>query len=146
MGDRAGRRGLQVLVAVLACVPVGTGLLDVLGGVAVLPGPPPSTSPDLESNYRFFATVWCGVGLTLAWTVPRVERAGAVLRAIGGAIFVGGLVRLLAAALHGLPHPIFVTAAAVELAAPPLVVWWQAQVARATRAAPAMPIGGPGRP
>ena len=64
MTERAdrSRRALQVVLVVLGLIPIGTGLMDMLLGVGVLPSPQ-DPNPDLQSNYRFLATMWFGVGL-----------------------------------------------------------------------------------
>lgn len=123
------RRALQVTLALLALIPMGTGLMDVLGGVHALPTPQVST-PTLESNYRFLATIWVGVGLVILWVIPRVETRLLPFRAICAISVAGGLVRLLSMAVVGVPHQIFVWACASELVAPPLMALWQTRVAQ----------------
>jgi hypothetical protein len=53
-----------------------------------------------------------------------------VLRVTLGAAFLGGLARLLAVAASGWPHPVFLGALGVELVLIPVLVLWQAKVAR----------------
>ncbi|HEX5741153.1 MAG TPA: DUF4345 domain-containing protein [Pilimelia sp.] len=125
----ASRRGLQITLGVLALIPIGTGLLDVVGGPGTLPSPQ-HLNPDLESNYRFFATIWLGFGLFLVWIIPRVEREVSLLRAVSGIVFAAGAARVLAMAVSGRPHPIFQAAMVLELVAPPVLVLWQHRVAR----------------
>ena len=116
-----------MVVAVLAVVPIATGLMDIVAGAAVLPGNPPVT-PELDSNYRFFATIWFGAGLVLAWIVPRVERATTPLRAVCGVVFLGGLARCLSIVLQGMPAPMFVAFTVLELVAPPILILWQNRI------------------
>ncbi|GAA2530289.1 DUF4345 domain-containing protein [Pilimelia columellifera] len=123
------RIGLQITLGALACIPLVTGLMDLLLGVGVLPGRP-TADANIESNYRYFATFWLAAGLLIVWIIPRVERATWPLRALCATVFVGGLARLLAMAVHGQPHLLFQAATVLELTAPPVLVWWQSQQPR----------------
>jgi hypothetical protein len=124
------RRGLQIVLAVLATVALASGLLGMLAGPTALPGGGPVTAT-VDSEYRFSNAFWFMAGAVVWWAVPRVERATAVLRVTLGAAFLGGLARLLAAAASGWPHPVFLGTLAIELVLVPAVLLWQAKVARA---------------
>jgi hypothetical protein len=129
-----------VVLVVLGLIPIGTGLMDMLLGVGILPSPQ-DPNPDLQSNYRFFATMWFGVGLMILWIVPRVDTAVRALRAVTGIVFLGGLMRVLSMLVSGVPHPMFVAFTVLELVAPPILVWWQNKVRADPRAAPRRPAG-----
>lgn len=126
------RRGLQLVLAFLGTVAVVSGLSGMVAGPAVLPGAGP-VDATVDSEFRFTNSFWWVAGLLVWWSVPRVERATTVLRMTLGAAFVGGLARLIAVAVSGWPHPVFIGALAIELVIVPLVLWWQARVVRATR-------------
>jgi len=105
---------LQICTAVLALVPVSTGVItmrgvrDPLYRALHLP-----EVPVLDSNLRFFGGVWLGLGLAMLWTVPSIELQGTLFRWLWVAVFLGGVGRLLslvdhrgaAAPLHRLPAP-----------------------------------------
>jgi Domain of unknown function (DUF4345) len=66
------KRALQIVTALLGLVPIVTGLIAMSGtsdpiyaaaGLAPL--------PVLDSNLRFFAGVWFGLGVAILWLVPR---------------------------------------------------------------------------
>ncbi|QPF82720.1 DUF4345 domain-containing protein [Bradyrhizobium genosp. L] len=125
-----GRRPLQIASALLALVPIVTGLITMLGisdplyassGVPAL--------PVLDSNLRFFGGVWLGLGLALLWLVPRIESETVLFRVIWGGIFVGGFGRLLSILVVGAPPIPFIGFTALELIGAPLFVWWQHRVA-----------------
>jgi hypothetical protein len=129
-----GRRALQITTALLALVPILTGLITMLGiadplyasaGVPAL--------PVLDSNLRFFGGVWLGLGLALLWLVPRIESQTVLFRVIWGAIFLGGAGRLLSILVVGSPPIPFVGFTALELIGAPLFIFWQHQVAAAGR-------------
>ncbi|MVT65794.1 DUF4345 domain-containing protein [Bradyrhizobium pachyrhizi] len=129
-----GRRPLQVATALLALVPILTGIITMLGvsdplyasaGVPAL--------PVLDSNLRFFGGVWLGLGLALLWLVPRIESESVLFRAVWGGIFLGGVGRLLSMLMVGLPPLPFVGFTALEVIGAPLFVYWQHLVATAGR-------------
>jgi hypothetical protein len=124
------RRGLQIVLAVLATVAVASGLFGMLAGPTALPGAGP-VDATVDSEYRFSNAFWFAAGVVVWWAVPRVHRATTVLRIILGAVFLGGIARLLAAAASGWPHPVFLGALGVELVLVPLVLLWQSKVADA---------------
>jgi Domain of unknown function (DUF4345) len=100
------RRILQVLTAILGLIPFVTGMLAMTGvddPVYASLGMP--RSPVLDSNLRFFAGVWLGLGIALLWLIPSIERQSTLFRAVWGAVFLGGIGRLLSITLIGLPPP-----------------------------------------
>lgn len=125
-----GRRSLQVLTAILGLVPVVTGLSGLLGLDDPLYADAATHLPVLDSNLRFFSGVWLGVGLGVLWLVPRIERETAMFRLLWGAIFLGGVGRVLSMVFAGSPPVPFVGFTALEVIGAPLFVWWQARVAR----------------
>jgi hypothetical protein len=125
------KRKLQVATAILAAVPVITGLIGMTGVsdplYASLNLPHDAT---LDSNLRFFAGVWLGLGFAAFWLVPRIERETVLFRAVWLMIFMGGAGRLLSLLLTGMPFAPFVGFTLLELIGAPLFIWWQSIVAR----------------
>ncbi|MEQ1597409.1 MAG: DUF4345 domain-containing protein [Casimicrobium sp.] len=122
---------LQLATAILALVPIITGLVGLTGLrdplYAALNLPPDAT---LDSNLRFYSGVWLGVGLAAAWIVPRIERETTLFRALWLMIFLGGIGRLLSLAIAGMPFAPFVGFTALEILGAPFFVWWQGRVAK----------------
>jgi hypothetical protein len=85
--------------------------------------------PVLDSNLRFLAGVWCGLGVAIFWMVPTIERQTVLFRTIWGAIFIGGIGRALSMAFVGTPPAPFIGFTALELVGAPLFVLWQARIA-----------------
>lgn len=127
------RHALQILLGVLAAVPLASGLYGMLAGAAAWPFAQDEVTATLDGEFRFTNAFWFAAGLVVFWAIPRVERRTGVLRAALGTVFLGGLARLLAIAVHGVPHPVFLGALFIELVGAPVLLVWQARVAAASR-------------
>jgi uncharacterized protein YjeT (DUF2065 family) len=123
------KRALQIVTALLGLVPIVTGLIAMSGtsdplyaaaGLAPL--------PVLDSNLRFFAGVWFGLGVAILWLVPRIDIQTVLFRAIWFMIFCGGVGRLISLILVGMPPSPFVGFIALEIVGTPLFIWWQARI------------------
>ena len=124
------RRALQIVTAVLALVPIATGLIG-MSGISdplyrdfSLPA-----NPVLDSNLRFFAGVWVGLGLALYWLIPKIQQQTVLFRAIWG-IFIGAIGRLVSMLLVGLPPTPFIGFTILEIVGAPIFIWWQSRLAK----------------
>ena len=123
---------LQVVTAVLGAVPVVTGVIGLAGINDPLYGT--VTTPRavlLDTNLRFYSGVWLALGVALWWLIPSIERQTTLFRVIWGAVFVGGIGRLLSIGFAGAPPAPFVFFTLLELAGAPLFIYWQHLVAQA---------------
>jgi uncharacterized protein YjeT (DUF2065 family) len=123
---------LQISTAVLALIPIVTGIITLLGLKDPLYRPlalPRSSM--LDSNLRFFGGIWLGVGLAMLWLVPSIEQQGVLFRALWGAVFLGGVGRMLSWILVGVPPKPFIGFTLLELIGAPLFIYWQHRVAQA---------------
>lgn len=132
----SSRRTFQGVLALLGLVVLGTGTPDVVAGPAALPGSL-DVSTTLDSNYRFFAGVWCALGIALLMAARRPESHGAVVRAVFGAVFFGGLTRAISYLAVGAPHAVYAAFIGVELVLPPVLMLWYG---RAMRREPGTPL------
>ena len=128
------RRALQIVMGILGIIPLTAGLLGLLGGVEDprYGGGVPRIVV-LDSNIRFYAGVWLGLGLTLYWLIPTIERQTVLFRVLWAMIFIGGIGRLVSMAMLGWPPARTVAFAALEIIGAPLFVWWQSRVANDER-------------
>lgn len=125
------RRLLQAAVALGCLSPFWFGLRGVLEGPAMLAGVDPGqAAPDLLSHYRYLSGLFLGLGLVLLSCVPRIETRTARFRWVCAAIVVGGLARALGLAMGDGPTLGHKLALAAELGLVPLLLLWQARVAR----------------
>jgi hypothetical protein len=124
------KRGLQVVLAVGGLVAMVTGLVHIAGGVSTFPGSPAAENA-ADNEARFLAAFWVAFGAVAIWVVPRVERETLVVRALGGALILGGLARVVSIADVGEPDSFQYVLMAIELILGPLVIGWQALLRRA---------------
>ncbi|MFL1377710.1 DUF4345 domain-containing protein [Nocardiopsis protaetiae] len=122
-------RIFQGVFAMLGLIVVATGAVDLVSGTAALPGDT-AVSTEVDSNYRFFAGVWLGLGIAMFVILRRITEHTALLLVITGAVFLGGLGRLVSLLLVGVPTPFMLGLLAVELIVPPVLVIWQARLRR----------------
>jgi hypothetical protein len=120
------RRILVVVTAVLGGVAVLSGLLGIVVGPQALPGGGP-VNATIDGEYRFTNVFWLAAGLLIWWSLRRPEQRADVTRVILAIASLGGVARLISAAVTGWPHPVFIGALVLELVVVPLVIWWHAR-------------------
>lgn len=133
------RRLLQAVAAAACLVPILAGGSGVLRGAAMIRGVGAGAPIDLDSHFRYLSGLLLGLGVAFAACVPAIERRTLLFRTLGLVVVLGGLGRLLALTEGGLPGPGHLFGLAMELGALPLLLLWQARVAR--RCESALPPG-----
>jgi Domain of unknown function (DUF4345) len=128
----SGRRGLQVVLTVLGAVATFEGARGVVQGVGqVVNGGPVSASVD--SEYRFYSSWYCVLGLLLLGASRRPESETRLVRAGAGGFLLAACGRVLSIRSVGEPHRLQKVLMAVEFAIPVVLVPWQGRVARRAR-------------
>ena len=122
------RRALQAAVSIACLVPILTGLDGVLRGVAMFRLA--TVPPDLDSHFRYLSGIFLMMGLAFVSTIPAIESRGARFRLLGAMVVMGGLARALSWAAVGTPGIGHRLGLGMELIVVPLLMLWQARVAR----------------
>ncbi len=91
------------------------------------------TNALLDSNLRFLSGLWLGLGLTVFWLIPNIEKHTVLYRALWLMIFLGGVGRLLSMFFVGMPPIPFIAFTALEIVGAPLFGLWQSRVAADAR-------------
>ena len=130
MSPAVERRLLQGAVAVASLVPLSAGGLGMVEGPGFLRGLGAEVSTDLDSHFRYLSGLLAGIGLGFVSCIPAIERRGARFRLLGLIVVLGGLARLVSLAVHGAPGGGHLFGLAMELGVVPLLMLWQARVAR----------------
>ncbi|WP_394664158.1 DUF4345 domain-containing protein [uncultured Sphingomonas sp.] len=132
MSSQAERRALQIVVAIACLVPLSIGGISVVCGPGWL-GHAPVIPTDLDSQFRYVSGIFFALGLAFTSCVPAIERKGARFRLLGLLVVGGGLSRALSWAIVGAPSVGHRFGLVMELGVVPLLMLWQARVARAPR-------------
>ncbi len=135
-------KAFKTVVLLLAALAIVTGAADMLLGVpgqaalGVQLSAEAANDAVLNSQFRFLAAIWLGLGLLLCLCVFRLERYGPVLDGALAIVFLGGIGRILALVDQGFPDTVFsigpvVLAIAVEIVGMPALIGWHRKVRRA---------------
>ena len=122
------RRLLQAVLTIACLVPILTGLDGILRGAAMFRLP--VVTPDLDSHFRYLSGIFLMLGLAFASTIPAIESRGPRFRLLGAMVIMGGLARgrsWMTLGPPGLGHRLGL---GMELLVVPLLMLWQARVAR----------------
>lgn len=131
------RRLLQAAVALACLVPFSASLAGIAKGAAWLAKAPVAT--DLDSHFRYLSGIFLALGLAFASCIPAIETKGARFRLLGAMVVTGGLARLGSLATAGVPGPGMLFGFAMELGVVPLLMIWQASLARRSVLSPLPP-------
>jgi hypothetical protein len=71
----------------------------------------------MDNTYRYFGGIYLGVALLALWSVARIEQRANALVVATGAVFLGGLGRIIAIVNYGAPSTAILLALIVELGA-----------------------------
>ena len=121
------RRSLQIAVAILALVPVGTGLAGVLLGPTMVDA---VQSVPLDSHYRYLSGLLLAIGFGFWSCIPKIEQTGGRFRLLTGLVFIGGLGSAVSLETVGLPDVPMLFGLIMELVVTPLLCLWQTLDAR----------------
>jgi hypothetical protein len=120
---------LQCAVALGALVPLSAGGAGVLLGQGMLEGEGAS-SLSADSHYRYLSGLLLAIGIAFLTTLPNIERKTDRFQLLTGLVFIGGLARLYALLLVGVPDKAMLFGLVMELLVTPLLALFQRAVAR----------------
>ena len=133
------RRLLQSAVTLAACIPILAGLAGVNGGLGAFDALA-CWSLNGDSHVRYLSGLIFAIGIGFLTTVPTIEACGSRFRLLTVLVLVGGLARLYAVALWGLPGPAMRAGLVMELLVAPGLALWRERVER--RSPGQRPSGG----
>ena len=122
------RRALRAVFHVGGAVATVAGLHSVAAGAKSIAGQDIANA-SVESELRFYAAFYVAYGLAALRVAPRADSDSAPVRALAGALFLGGLARASGWLAAGKPHPLQRGLLVIELAAPSAIVAWQKRLA-----------------
>jgi hypothetical protein len=128
MSPGAERRLLQSVASLAALIPIGAATAGIVKGASWLTHAP--VPPDLDSHFRYLSGIFLGLGIAFATCIPGIEHKTSRFRLLGALVVTGGLARALSLASVGAPSAGHLAGLGVELIVMPLLLLWQARVAR----------------
>jgi uncharacterized protein DUF4345 len=111
------RKTLQVLLGVFGVIAIAIALLHVVLGPSSIPGAVP-VNATMDSEDRFYATLFLAFGVALLWCIEDVERKSRVVYFLMLTFLAGGLARLISIAAVGRPNSFFIVMTVLELLLP----------------------------
>ena len=129
---RAMRKGLQVVLALFGAAAIIISLLHIALGPAAIPGSVP-VNATMDSEDRFYATLFLAYGASLLWCVRDVERKASVVYCLMLTFFMGGLARLVSVLAVGPPNTFFIVMTGLELMLPIVLGYMQLRVSERGR-------------
>lgn len=127
------KRALQVFLGLFGATAIFIASLHVVLGPSAIPGSIP-VNATMDSEDRFYATLFAAYGAALLWCIKDVEGKSTVVYFLALTFFVGGLARLVSMAVVGLPNTFFTAMTALELLIPFLMAFMQSRISSYRRA------------
>jgi len=124
---------LQGILALAAATPVLVGLEGLISGPSFLRIE--EWPVDLDSHFRFYSGIFLALGLAWYSCIPDIEHNTARFRLLGVLTISGGLARLVSFIAVGPPSTGHQLGLFMELIVVPLLMLWQARIARKSEAA-----------
>ena len=123
------RRALQAFFVLFGAIDIAIAMLHITLGSSAIPGSMP-VNATMDSEDRFYATMFAAYGVALIWCVKDIERKSAIVYFLLATFFAGGLARLLSIASVGPPNGFFVTMTVLELFIPVVAALVQFRISR----------------
>ena len=127
------KKSLQVFLGLFGITAIFIASLHIVLGPAAIPGSIP-VNATMDSEDRFYATLFAAYGVALLWCIPKIERKSAVVYFLAFTFFIGGLARLVSMAAVGPPNTFFIAMTVLELLIPFFMAFMQSRIAKDTDA------------
>lgn len=130
MTPHVEKRLLQIAIAVGGAFSLLFGATSVWRGVEVLIPDGGVPNLNVDSHFRYLSGIFLGVIIAFYACIPTIERRGARFRLLGGLVIAGGVARLIGVVTMGVPGTGHLIGLALELVVTPILLMWQARLAR----------------
>jgi hypothetical protein len=127
------KKSLQIFLSLFGVTAIFIALLHIVLGPSAIPGSVP-VNATMDSEDRFYATLFAAYGVVLIWCVRNIETKAHVVYFLALTFFVGGLARLISMLAVGLPNDFFVAMTILELLIPIYMTYAQWKISAAEMA------------
>ncbi len=125
--------GLQIALGILSLIPLFFSVMGIMNGASFFM-PDGGYPAAIDNQLRYLSAIYLLVTMLLWWAIPNIEKHGKMLAFICGAIFLGGLSRLISHLTVGPGIETQFAGMILELGSPIFLIW-QRLVARKASAA-----------
>jgi hypothetical protein len=129
------RKFAQAFLGLFGVTTILIASLHIVLGPSAIPGAVP-VNATMDSEDRFYATLFAAYGVALLWCIRDIERKSMVVYFLALVFFVGGLARLVSMAAVGLPNNFFIAMTTLELLIPFLMALLQWRVSKTANSQP----------
>ena len=123
------KKALQAVIGILAVAPLVSGLIGLSGIRNPLFTEALPADLVLDSNLRFLNAMSVAVAVSFYCVIPVIEKETFAFRVVCGAVWLGGIGRLISIYDLGVPPLFIIGFLALELLSPILIIYWQKQIA-----------------
>jgi hypothetical protein len=127
------KRAFQVFLILFGIVAIAIALLHIFLGPSAIPGSIP-VNATMDSEDRFYATLFAAYGLALIWCVKDVETKSRTVYFLTATFFLGGLARVVSIAAVGPPNTFFTAMTTLELLLPIYMAFAQFRISKGSDA------------
>ncbi len=127
------KKSLQVLLGLFGITAIFIASLHIVLGPQATPGSIP-VNATMDSEDRFYATLFAAYGVALLWCIKDIERKSTVVYFLALTFFIGGLARLVSMAAVGPPDTFFIAMTVLELLIPFFMGFMQSRISKDTDA------------
>ena len=98
------------ICAIIAVAHIAIGPRAIPGGVV--------TNATMDSEDRFYATLFLGFALTVIWSARDLDSRDHVIKVLLAVFFAGGMARIISLAMVGPPNALFLFLGALDCSFP----------------------------
>jgi hypothetical protein len=121
------KKTLQVFLILFGVADILIASLHLVLGPGAIPGSI-AVNPTMDSEDRFYATLFAAYGVALLWCTRDIERKSKYVYFLAATFFVGGLARVVSMLAVGLPNTFFITMTVLELLIPVFMAVLQSRI------------------
>ena len=136
------KKSFQVFLGLFGITVIFIASLHIVLGPSAIPGSVP-VNATMDSEDRFYATLFAAYGVALLWCIKDIERKSMVVYFLALTFFVGGLTRLVSIAAVGLPNTFFIAMTVLELLIPFFMAFMQLRISKTANAQQGAPADVP---
>lgn len=121
------RKALQIFLSLFGATAIAIASIHIAFGPSAIPGSVP-VNATMDSEDRFYATLFAAYGVALLWCVKNIERKSLFVYFLLATFFVAGLARVVSILAVGWPDPFFVAMLILELVIPVVAALMQFRI------------------